>query len=103
MQEVYTIKLALRFKTDAFNGEIQDNILIALDDLARVGVFRAMIEKDNFLSCKDGNDMDSLIYKACELYCKWHFNFLGKGEQFRHNYENLRDALSLYSEYRCGR
>ena len=101
MHKIYIIRSALRFKTDAFDGEIYDNILIALDDLARAGVGKALIEKNNFLDAT-AHEMDNLIYKACELYCKWHFNFLGKGEQFRHSYENLRDAMSLCSDYRCG-
>lgn len=88
------IRLALRFKTNAFDGEIEDNISAALHDLSRVGVDA---EDKNLQSA------DILIYKACELYCKWQFDFLGKGEQFKQSYDNLRDAMSLCSTYRSDR
>ena len=42
---------------------------------------------------------DKLIQKACELYCKWQFDFDGKGERFERAYEGLRDFLSLGGEY----
>ena len=85
------IRLALRFKTNAFDGEIEDNISAALRDLSRVGVDTEYSNSQN---------ADILIRKACELYCKWQFDFLEKGEQFRQSYENLRDAMSLCSTYR---
>lgn len=85
------IRLALRFKTNAFDSEIDDNINAALRDLDRVGV-----------DTEDKNlqNADTLICKACELYCKWQFDFLEKGEQFKQSYEDLRDAMSLCSTYR---
>ena len=88
------IRPALKFHTKAFDGEIIDNINAALLDLCRVGV-DADPKKPERIT-------DSLIYKACELYCKWQFDFRGKGEQFRQNYESLRDAMSLCSKYRSG-
>ena len=88
------IRLALRFNTKALDAEINDNIDAALLDLCRVGV-DADAEDPKKLA-------DSLICKACELYCKWQFDFRGKGEQFRQNYESLRDAMSLCSKYRSG-
>ena len=44
-------------------------------------------------------DANKLILKACELYCKWQFNFMSKGEQFEKNFNALRDALSVTSQY----
>ena len=88
------IRLALRFNTKALDDEISNNIDAALSDLRRVGV-DADAQDPKKLA-------DSLVYKACELYCKWQFDFRGKGEQFRQNYESLRDAMSLCGKYRSG-
>lgn len=76
-----TIKRALRFKTEALNDEIKDNIEYAKADLKRVGI--------------DPDCGNPLIRKAIELYCKWQFNFLEKGEDFRVAYEGLRDSMML--------
>lgn len=69
------------------NKDIQRNIDACLLDLERVGV--------------DKNKQSELLTKACELYCKWHFDYLCKGDQSRKNYENLRDAMSLAGDYKC--
>lgn len=67
------------------DGDIADNIEAARLDMSRVGI---NTQKDN-----------ALLDKAVELYCKAQFDYLGKGEQFLKNYENLRDAISLAGEY----
>lgn len=69
------------------DNEIEDNMEAARLDMRRVGID---IRKDN-----------ALLDKATELYCKAQFDYLGKGEQFRKNYENLRDAMSMAEEYKC--
>ena len=87
-----TIKQALKFSIDNFDDEIKSNIDTALLELSRVGV--------NVTDLTNAStDVDKLIIKACELYCKWQFNFMGKGEQFEKNFDALRDALSVTSSY----
>lgn len=76
----------MRISHDFLNDEIQQNIVACIQDLRRVGVYR---------------EDDSLICKACELYCKWQQDYQGKAKQYEQNYEKLRDALSLAGEYRC--
>lgn len=80
-----TVRESMRIKHNSLDTEIQNNIDACLLDLERVGVNRYM--------------NNGLIDKACELYCKWQFNYMGKGEQFEKNYEKLRDSLSLSGDY----
>lgn len=80
------IKLKMRISHDGINEDIQQNIDACLLDLERVGVN----------SSKD----TELRTKAVELYCKWQFDYAGKGELFEKNYEKLRDAMSLCELYR---
>lgn len=85
---VEQIKTSMRISHKKFDGEIHNNIDVCLEDMRRCG-----INTDN---------MTSLIAKACELYNKAEFDYLGKGEQFKKNYESLRDSMSLGSDYRKG-
>lgn len=80
------IKTALRISHDELDGDLQNNIDACLLDLERVG-----IEKDF---------KTSLLLSAVELYCKWIYDYQGKGELFLKHYEKLRNALSLSEEYR---
>lgn len=68
------------------NDAIQDNIDACILDMRRVGV-NVNSETSN-----------KLVDKAVELYCKADFNYQGKSEDFRKNYEKLRDAMSLCEE-----
>lgn len=77
----HKIKKALRITTDTLNDEIKDNIGAAKEDLRRVGV--------------DPDTGGKLIQKAVELYCKWQFDFCGKGEAFAESYRELRDSIKL--------
>lgn len=86
------IKQALKITIDAFDAEIKSNIDTALLELSRVGV-------DVTDLTNASTDANKLILKACELYCKWQFNFMSKGEQFEKNFNALRDALSVTSQY----
>lgn len=80
------IKQALRISHNDLDSELQIHINACLLDLERVGV-----EKDF---------KTPLIQSAVELYCKWIYDFSGKGELFLKHYEKLRDSLSLSEEYR---
>lgn len=80
------IKTALRISHDKLDEDIINNIGACLLDLKRVGV--------------NVSEPDALIDKACELYCKYQYDYQNKGEQFRQSYESLRDALSLCDDYK---
>lgn len=86
------IKQALKITINAFDDDIKSNIDTALLELGRVGVNVTGLTSASI-------DVNKLILKACELYCKWQFNFMSKGEQFQSNFEQLRDALSVTSQY----
>lgn len=90
---VKSIKDSMRIKHSALDADIEENIAAVAADLIRVGVqpYSNVDEK----KLKD----DSLIRKACELYCKAQADYLGKGPQFERSYERLRDALSLCGDY----
>lgn len=81
------IKKSMRISHDVINDEIERNIDTCLHDLERVGV--------------DTKKESTLTNKACELYCKWQQDYQGKADQYKRNYEELRDAMSLAGEYRC--
>ena len=79
------IKLALRISHNALDTEIEQNINTALLELSRVGVNP---ENDNDLVCK-----------CVELYCKFVYDFDGKGESYYNHFCKLRDSLSLSGDY----
>ena len=79
------IRKSMRISHTGLDDEIKRNIDTCLLDMERAGV---NVKKE-----------DQLLDKACELYCKAQFNYLGKGEQFQKNYEQLRDSLSLAEKY----
>ena len=84
------IKLSMRIFHNAIDSDIESNISVCMLDLQRVGVSKT--------SAVESSE-DALIRKAAELYCKWQYDYNGKGEQFQKAYEKLRDALSLCDEY----
>ena len=81
------IKLALRISHNDLDDDIKQNINACLADLERVGV--------------DPHLQRPLLCNAVELYCKWAYDFQGKGEQFFSHYEKLRNMLSLSEEYKA--
>lgn len=84
------IKLSMRIYHTALDPDIESNIEVCMLDLQRVGVHE---------SFAINTSKDPLISKAAELYCKWQYDFNGKGEQFMKAYEKLRDAISLCGSY----
>lgn len=84
---VDTIRKTMRISHNVLDNEIKQNILACMADLDRSGI--------------DKETESPLIYKACELYCKWQQDYHGKADQYKRNYEELRDAMSLAGEYRC--
>ncbi len=88
------IKLAIRKTgTSELDIDILSNIKAALLDMARVGI------KVEALNPNKAEDFDELQIKCCEFYCKWIYDYLGKGESWQKAYENLRDAMSISGKY----
>lgn len=84
------IKTSLRIKHTKLDDEIDENISICLLLLQGAGISSDKAKEDT---------EDKLIRKACELYCKWQFNFEGQAERYQKAYEGLRDFLSLGGDY----
>ncbi len=84
------IKKSLRIKHSSLDDDIEDNIEICLLLLKGAGISEEKVGADT---------QDKLIYKTCELYCKWQFNFEGQAERYQRAYEGLRDFLSLGGDY----
>lgn len=84
------IKMSLRIFHTMLDTDITSNIVACMLELQRVGVAAY---------AADPESQDALIVKAAELYCKWQYDFNGKGDQFQKAFENLRDALSLCDNY----
>ena len=81
------IRKTMRISHVSLDPEIESNIQACLMELERGGVKK---------------DVDSpLIFKACELYCKWQYDYQGKADQYKRNYEELRDSMSLSGGYKC--
>lgn len=84
------IKIALRKHHTELDNDITTSIHACLLDMRRVGIAASVAVETS---------EDALIYKAVELYCKWQYDFNGKGEKFEKAYNSLRDALSLCEDY----
>ena len=82
------IKLALRYKNDLFNSEIEMYIAACKNNLKLAGIDEEKI-----------NEGDDSIMNAVICYCKWQLNFQGKGEQWERIYKDLKTALALDSNY----
>lgn len=84
------IKCSLRIRHNSLDDEIEENIKTCILLLQSVGISSSKARDD---------PEDKLIRKACELYCKWQFDFDGKGDRFQKAYEGLRDFMSLGGDY----
>lgn len=87
------VKTSLRITSDVLNDDIKSNINAALLDMSRVGVNISAVEIDN------PKTYDALILTCVELYCKWIFDYIQKGEQWHIAYERLRDSMSRCKQY----
>lgn len=87
MELLSKVKQSMRITHDLLDEDIKNNIVAAMLDLARVGV-------------NTNGENDGLTEKAIELYVKWQYDYAGKSEEFRENYEKLRNALSLGGKWR---
>lgn len=84
------IKLSMRIVHDVLDLDITGNIDACMLDLQRVGIGKSFAIPTS---------KDALIIKAAELYCKWQYDYNGKGDQYKQAFENLRDSLSLCGDY----
>lgn len=80
-------KKAVRVTASQLDDEVRDTIAAAVLDLGTAGV-------------KDANDM--LTDTAIRLYLRWHFDYMGKAEQYQRAYSDLKSVLALMPEYNGG-
>lgn len=80
MLTVQKLRSYLRLTSEKLDSEIQDTMDTARLDLASGG----MGEVDNALT-----DM------AVKLYARWKFNYADKADQYRRDYQELKNALAL--------
>lgn len=83
---VEKVKRDLRWNHSKLNEDIQDNIEACKLDMKRVGI--------------DPLKSDFLMEKAIKLYCRWQYNFENQADRYMNAYKQLRNAMSLCSEYR---
>ena len=74
------VKKALRFRNNALDDDLKRNIDAALLDMGRVGVSADKTENELAVLC-------------VALYCKWIYNFMGKGDDYLKAYERLREEM----------
>ena len=84
------VKLSMRIFHNALDSDIQSNIDACMLELQRVGILADVAKPET---------ADALIAKAAELFCKWQYDFGGKGDQYQKAFEKLRDAISLCDSY----
>lgn len=85
--ELTKIKLALRIKHDALDGDIQADIDACLGDLRLCGVVFA-------------EDADPLIFNAIKLYCRSIYtDDPAKGAEYLRRYEALKSCLMMAEGY----
>lgn len=79
----------VRISGKYLDNELEDLQNAFLMDLSRAGV-------NNIPS-------DEYLVKAClRCYLRWQQNYNGEAERYERSYKELRDALSLASEYKEG-
>ena len=74
------VKKSLRMTSDVLNDDVSSNINAALLDMSRVGI------KIDAIKLEDPETCDALILSCVEFYCKWIYNFLQRGEEWRAAY-----------------
>ena len=86
MISLETARTALRFVTNEFDGEIQDTMNAAVLDLEHAGM-------------KSAPENDPLVEMAVKLYLRWQFDYCGRGTEYEHAYNGLKNSLALsYAE-----
>lgn len=85
-----TIKNDLRISHNKLDKDINDNIESCILNLNMAGVYPLKKEDKNY---------DELIKTAIKYYCRWVYDFNGKGEVYQKAFENLKMSLSLSGDY----
>nr|DAY73528.1 MAG TPA: tail connector protein [Caudoviricetes sp.] len=86
MDIIETAKKSLRITHNNFDEEIVDMTDAALEDLRAAGIEATATGS-------------ALGRQAVILYCKWMYDFMGKGEEYRKAYERLRNSMSTGGVY----
>lgn len=89
-----SVKTALRISHGKLDDDISQHISACLADMKRLGI---SVPDD----IEEVNDIP-LVFAAVKIYCMAQYDFLNKGEQYKKQYEKLRDTLSLSGNYREG-
>lgn len=84
---VQDLKRAIRVKSDAADGEIRGLVEACVTELRIAGVYVKDLE-------------EPLCRQAATLYCKAHYGYDDKTEQFLEAYKSLRDAMALSGGYK---
>lgn len=85
-QILVLIKRSMRISSNDLDLDLLQNIQVCLEDMNRLGV-------------NSEDPQSNLVIKAVELYCKWQYDYLGKGEQFRLHYDRLVMGMSQAKDY----
>ena len=82
------VKLVLRSKAIAYDGEVTDLIEMAKIDLS-VGGVEVIVETE------------PLTKQAIKLYCKANFGYDENSEKFAKAYESLKISMALCGDYKA--
>lgn len=80
------LKRTLRVATSSAEGEIEDLVYAAIQDMKITGVIYK-------------GELDPLSRQAVKLYCKGNYGYDENAEHFQKAYEALRDSMALSGEY----
>lgn len=80
------VKLALRVKTDAFDGEIEALAAAALLDLGVAGVVVP-------------DELDAIVRLAVITYCKMHFGEPDEYDRLKRSYDEQKAQLATCTGY----
>lgn len=82
------VKLSMRITTDAFDGELEDLIAAAVQDLGIAGA--------------DGPSValsDPLVLRAVTTYCKMHFGLPDEYDRLKASYDEQKAQLATATGY----
>ncbi len=80
------VKLALRIKTNAFDGEINDLINAALADLAAAGI-------------TNQDEEDPLIIRAVVTFCRANFGSPADYDKMKTSYDEQKAMMQMATGY----
>ncbi len=86
MITVEELRQSMTIKHSKLDPEIKRAVDACLLDLQMAGVNK--------------NKDSPLLDTACELYCKWKFDYMGQADRYEKAYKELRDSMSLCGLYK---